>query len=452
MFSIGLDIGTTTVCGLLIDAQTGRTERVVTLPNDSSLPGQHSWERLQDPSRLLSLVRALLDELLSANLPVACIGLTGQMHGILYLDEDGAPLTSLITWQDGRGDQMHSGSQSFAQHMQEVTGYPCATGYGLVTCFYDMTRGLLPRHAVSICTIHDWIAMCLTGNTRPLVHASDAASLGLFSLKDGCFDRTAIASLGLSHALLPKVCAGFTLAGEYRGIPVAAAIGDNQASFLGSVADIENSLLVNIGTGGQISCFSETLPGGDIDCRPLVGSGCLLVGSSLCAGRAYAMLEAFFREVAQTVTGISVESAYPAMDRLLSQYGGEYAPLDVSTCFSGTRTFPQKRGEIRNIGTDNLHMAALCDGFLRGMAEEIHGMYRDMCFCLREEKRFLVGSGNGIRRNALLRQKFEQLFGLPMLLPAHKEEAAFGASLYALVASGHLRNMEEAGRLICYIE
>lgn len=48
----------------------------------------------------------------------------------------------------------------------------------------------------------------------------------------------------------------------------------------------------------------------------------------------------------------------------------------------------------------------------------------------------MVGSGNGIRYNKPLITRFERIFGLPLRIPSHKEEAAFGASLYGLIAAG----------------
>ena len=53
----GLDIGTTTICGLVLDAGTGEILSVVTRPNTSGLPGSGPWEALQDPVAIVRLVR-----------------------------------------------------------------------------------------------------------------------------------------------------------------------------------------------------------------------------------------------------------------------------------------------------------------------------------------------------------------------------------------------------------
>ena len=62
----------------------------------------------------------------------------------------------------------------------------------------------------------------------------------------------------------------------------------------------------------------------------------------------------------------------------------------------------------------------------------------------------IVGSGNGIRKNAKLMEVLEERFGEKLKIPAHKEEAAYGAALFGLVACGKFRNGTEAQRLIKY--
>ena len=450
MYAIGLDIGTTSVCGILHDAASGEVIKTRTEKNDSFLALPNDWAKEQDPNRLLTILKTIADDLLAEGKEVFSIGLTGQMHGIVYLNADGKPVSSLRIWQDGRGNLPYKDCKTYAAYMSEKTAYALATGYGSVTYFYDSINNLVPADAVTFCNIHDLAAMMLTGRKSPLLHPSDAAALGLFDLTVNAFDQDAIRALGLNPALFPAVASGFAVAGEYNGIPVSVALGDNQASFLGSVADMDESLLVNVGTGSQISCLVHAVPESELDCRPLLDGSYIMAGSSLCGGRAYAILERFLREAAETITGMEVASAYPAMDRLMAEFDTVSAPLAVTTTFSGTRTKPEERGRIENIGIDNLTMATLSDGVLVGMVNELHDMYRQILPFLDGKKSFMVGSGNGIRFNGPLKKRFERIFDLPMRIPAHKEEAAFGASLYALVAAGIYPNIEQAQKLIRY--
>lgn len=452
MLAIGLDVGTTSVCGIAHDIKTGEIVKSITKANSGFLKTENSWEKLQDPKSLINLLLEIYAELKKEG-QIVSVGLTGQMHGIVYLNALGEPISELKIWQDGRGNLKYKEGLTYAEYMTKITGYPVATGYGAVTYFYDTINGLVPKDAVGFCTIHDLAAMTLAGVNKPLLHPSDAASLGLFDLKNNCFDKKAIEVLGLNYDMFPKVCSGFTLIGKTKdNIPVSVAVGDNQASFIGSVSNMDESLLVNVGTGSQISCLVDKIPeNSELDCRPLLDNSYIIAGSSLCGGRSYAILESFFKEVASIVTGAEVKSAYPAMDRVMENYKTDENSVKVKTLFAGTRKNPALKGEITNIGIDNLNFASLCDGFMCGMVEELKGMFLEMQPYLQNERKIMVGSGNGVRNNGPLKRRFEELFGLKMVVPKNKEEAAFGGSLYALTAAGIFENIASAQKLIKYI-
>ena len=453
MYSIGLDIGTTSVCGVLHSITDGTIIKTVTLANDTFIETENSWEKIQDTKKLIGILKGIADTLLAENLPVRSIGITGQMHGIVYLDKDGNPLSELKIWQDGRGNLTYKDGKTYSEYMSEKTGYSLATGYGAVTYFYDAKNGLLPENTAVFCTIHDLAAMMLCDKIAPLVHPSDAASFGLYNLKENCFDKNAIKSLDLDYSLFPKISKGIEKMGEYKGIPVSVAIGDNQASFLGSVSDMENSILVNVGTGSQISCLTRTLEtDSDLDFRPLLDSSYIIAGSALAGGRAYAVLEKFLRDVAITVSGKEIDSAYGAMDKLMQNYTPKTSPLKVDTAFSGTRKNPEKKGSITGISTDNLTMGNLCDGVMCGMVNELYEMYREILKTTNKNHKTMVGSGGGIRQNNSLSVRFENIFELPLEIPKHTEEAAFGASLFGLCAAGVFENINEAQKLINYLK
>ena len=66
------------------------------------------------------------------------------------------------------------------------------------------------------------------------------------------------------------------------------------------------------------------------------------------------------------------------------------------------------------------------------MALELFRMYEQLPEEMRREKREIVASGNGIRKNRLLQQEVERLFGLPVRFRDVEEEAAAGAAMWAL--------------------
>ncbi len=430
-YTFGIDIGTTSICALAYDCESQKTVRALNRANDSQIASDLPFARMQDTNRILETAYALVEELeREFGTPVA-IGVTGQMHGIVYLDTQGNTVSPLYTWQDARGAQEKANGESYVDYIRRVTGYPVSAGYGLATHFYQHCNGEVPANAVRLCTVHDLLAMKLAERITPVVHASDAASLGVYDLKNDRFDLDAIQKLGLDASILPEVITASAPIGFYKqSVPVYPAIGDNQASFLGSAGEEEGTLLVNIGTGSQVSVVGKlgnTV--GAIECRPFIGGKHLLVGSSLCGGRAYAILEKFFRSVAN-MCGANIQSAYPFMDRLIAESTPDES-LTVSTLFDGTRQDPDIRGSISGISITNLEPTAMMNGFMRGIADELHGLYQSMGDLLDTEVKQMIGSGNGLRVNPALCAVMEKTFGMPLTLSDSKEEAALGAAKFA---------------------
>ena len=62
----------------------------------------------------------------------------------------------------------------------------------------------------------------------------------------------------------------------------------------------------------------------------------------------------------------------------------------------------------------------------------------------------MVGSGNAIRKNPLLREMAEKMFGMKLDIPAHEEEAACGAAFQAMASAGIADSLEDAQQMITY--
>ncbi len=430
MINLGIDIGTTTICAVAFDLDSGKLLESVTKDNGSFIE-ENGFDKLQDPKIISKKVFELAEYLTEKYENIGSIGFTGQMHGILYLDASGEPLSPLFTWQDGRGNEA-LGTSTYAEELSKLTGYKLASGFGNVTHFYNSKNGLVPENTAKYTTIHSFLAMKLGGATAPILHTSDAASLGLFDLKRNCFDESAINKAGIDPSLLPEVTDDPTIVGAYKGIPVCVALGDNQASFIGSIKN-EDSLLINIGTGAQISMITEKDEiSGECEIRPLYSGKKIAVGSSLCGGRAYAVLKDFLSLVLKELGGIEAENLYKKMDELALS---DSPSLEVSTKFSGTRSNPQDRGYIKGVGVDNFTPAALIKGTVDGIVRELFELYDSI---KNEDKKpsVIIGSGNGIRRSEPTKKALTKLFELPLMMPAHSEEAAFGAMLFSLAAAG----------------
>ena len=150
------------------------------------------------------------------------------------------------------------------------------------------------------------------------------------------------------------------------------------------------------------------------------------------------------------MTGKDPGKLYGAMDRILKERGMMGTTLKVDTRFCGTRREPERRGGIANLGLENFTPEDFIMGILDGMAEELHTFYREMEKLGVSRAKYLIGSGNGLRMNPWLQRIFEERFGLPMQIPVHKEEAAYGAALWALTAAGVYSSVGEAQQLISY--
>lgn len=441
MISIGIDVGTTTICGVAADAENGDLLKSITLDNDSFINNDIVYEKAQNPERIFELITKILDDLFNEFETIVSIGISNQMHGILYVDNNGNALSPLYIWQDERGNEKFNSSKTYAEHLSEIAGYTVAAGFGLTTHYYNLLNNNVPANAVKICTVGDYIAMRLCKQNSPVMHISNAASLGVFNIKNNEFDVEKLKLAKIDTSILPKVISDFNILGEYKGAGVCVAVGDNQASFIGSVIG-DNALLINVGTGAQVSvCTNNTKSADGVEIRPLFGEKRICVGASLCGGRAYALLENFFKECLSYFGNTTADDLYKKMDSLaLSEEKTE--PLKISTLFCGTRNNPALRGGVENLGIENFTPKAFVCGVLNGIADELENFYKSMNVDI--IPKIIVGSGNGIRKNEPLKKLLSERFNMQLLIPKNREEASFGAMIASLVASGVYKDVETA--------
>lgn len=453
MYAMGIDLGTTTISVIMMDSESGKIIESKTIAHGAFVEGHIPESKVQDPKKLEAIVKAAVTEFVRTYGAPVCIGLTGQMHGMLYVDCEGDAVSPLYIWQDGCGNQLMEDGRSYAEVLKE-TGGAASTGFGMTTHFYLQRNQMIPESAVKMVTISDYIGMKLCLDKEPVIAKDMAASWGCFDLEKGCFFTEKLEMLGVNVSYIPKLLdkhgiIGYTKLAD-KDVPVIASLGDNQASVLGSVQDLCETVLLNVGTGSQISIGTESYHAcnGSIELRPCIGSTSLLVGSGLCGGRAYAMLEKFYREI----TG-STESLYSTMEqqaRKFMETSGEENAWKIKTTFSGTRNNPNEKGNIQNIGVENFQPGAMTLGMLKGMLEELHEMYLAMCEKIEKKATRFVGSGNGIRKNPLMRELAEEMFEMKMEIPVCQEEAAYGAAIHALAAAGIVSDIKEVQKKIRY--
>ena len=433
---MGIDLGTTTVSVVMLDGKSGAILGSRTVAHHGFLNGHIPEAKIQDPQRMVDVVRAAAAELEKEFGAPECIGLTGQMHGMLYVDTQGEAVSPLYIWQDGCGNLIMENDETYASYLRK-TGGAASAGFGLTTHFYLQKNGMIPKNAAKMVTICDYVGMKLCESSKTVIAKDMAASWGCFDLRECRFLVEEMETLGVDTSYLPELMDTHGIMGHTpEGIPVIVSLGDNQASVLGSVSDLCDTVLINIGTGSQVSVGTENYHdvSGSIELRPCVEGTSLLVGSGLCGGRAYAMLEQFYREAAGSEEAMYDRMAAQA-EEFREKYGSD-AAWKVRTTFSGTRSNPNEKGSITGIGVENFHPGAMTLGIIAGILEELHEMYVEMCRVTGRKATRLVGSGNGIRKNRLMQTMAEEIFGMPLAIPQYQEEAAYGAALYALAATG----------------
>lgn len=438
---LGIDIGTSSICGIVYNTVSKDIVSIAKI-NNTDMLSCNVWEKVQDANAIVDIVLDLIQELRIQYPDIKGIGLSGQMHGILYVNAEGEAVSPLYTWQDMRGSLLYKDGMSYAAYLSKQTGFPLSTGFGLVTHYYNKVNSLVPQNAVKLCTIMDYTAMRLTGKCEPLVDCSNAASLGFFDKEKLAFDKEALWNVGIDNSILPEIGKAFSRVGHYENISVYTAIGDNQASFLGSIRDIRHSIHITVGTSSQISVYSDDYVNVPLlDTRPLPGGGYILVGAALCGGCSFSLLKKFFSETIKLYTGEEMDDTdlYKIMVSVPYKEVQE-DDIRVETLFGGTRSHPEKRGKIMNISCLNWHPENLIRGFLEGMSQELYDFYQLLPNSIRERKTILVGSGNGIKRNPLLCQILEERFKCHLQVSACREEAALGACICGMVGNGYINN------------
>ena len=416
---VGIDIGTTSTCGISFDLDKQEAVNVITKNTNAFIKTDNPWKKIQSVKRITDISKEILDELLTDD--TVSIGITGQMHGIVYTDRNGSAISPLYTWQDARGTLPY-GDKTYCEHLD------CPSGYGSVTDFYNRVNGIRSKEAVAYCTIGDYFAMYICGVKKPLIHITNSASFGN---KDSL----------VSDAVITNGC---ETVGTYKNIPVSVAIGDNQASVFASLKD-ENDVLVNIGTGSQVSLVTDT----PIDCksvevRPYFDGKYLIVGAALCGGRAYAVLKDFYLGVLNAAN-VAVHDVYSIMSTMIDEKSE--TTLKADTRFEGTRTDGTVRGSISNISTSNFTAPDLTYAVLCGIANELYEMYSDT----KIKCKGIVASGNGIRFNRSLQRIVESRFGGKLKIPVCTEDAAFGAALFSLLSIQYFSSVKEVQSFVRYI-
>jgi sugar (pentulose or hexulose) kinase len=474
---VSIDLGTTKITSLAVDVEQGTILARGTVLNDADVTrnvdrsrGRSEWDAGQIVQLGCQCLRDVAERLGERRQEVVGVGITGQQHGVVLVDSKSEPLTPLINWQDRRGhDAMQATGRSYLETARELlgetaverTGCRLHPGFSGLTLFWLKENGLLPA-AGRACFIMDLFGAVLTGSP-PITEPSCAGSSGLLNVRTRSWDREAIGALGLPQGLFleireadqtigPLSATAAETTGLPAGIPVFAPIGDHQASFLGSLRNIREDVLVNVGTGAQVAVYTDAdrfAP--PVELRPLPIRKNLLSNVGLAGGWSYQVLENFFRSICRDVFQVDSASAvYETLNRLAAAVPRGCDGLVCDPHFSGSRSDPNRRGAFHGVTPQNLTPGHFARAVLEGMAHSLAEGYRSIPGSGKRPHRRVVAAGNALRENDVLRESVRDAFGLPLAFTRHREEAAFGAALTAAVGAGVFPSLEEAATLIEY--
>lgn len=264
-YLLGLDISTTGAKALLID-EAGAVVASHTTPQPISTP--HPLWSEQNPADwwegITQSIRAALSEASIAGEDTLAIGLTGQMHGLVLLDDAGSVLRPAILWNDQRTQEQCDDMTALIgfERLIELTGNRALTGFTAPKILWvrqhepevyaKVAHFLLPK---------DYIRFMLTGD-----YATDlagAAGTSLLNVAQRAWSQEVIDALEIPADWLPKThegtgvtgtisAAGAAATGLKVGTPVVGGGGDQAAGAVGMGAVQSNIIGLTVGTSGVV--------------------------------------------------------------------------------------------------------------------------------------------------------------------------------------------------------
>ena len=452
MAVLGIDIGTGGSRALLID-DDGRIIATADAEHQPFTSPGPAWAE-QDPADWwracqLAVRRVVADSGVDAA-SIACIGLSGQMHGAVLLDEDGGVLRPSIIWCDQRTEtECRWLNETIGpQRLLDFTSNPALTNFTLTKLLWvrahepdtwsRVRHVLLPK---------DYVRFQLSGEYA--IDVADASGTLMLDVARRCWSREMLDGAGIDPRVLPAVfespaiCARVSrdaaaVTGIPAGTPIVAGAGDQAAGAIGMGITRPGTVSVTIGTSGVVFAATDrpaTDPAGRLHtfCHAIPNRWHVM-GVTQAAGLS---LQWFRNQLAAGVSydQLTAEAAAvpPGADGLL------WAPY-----LMGERTphcDPNARAAL--VGLSASHGRG---HIVRAILEGVAFSLRDT-FSIFSELGVPVGSvrlGGGGSRSALWRQIQADVFGHPVDTATADQGAAYGAAILAAVGSGRWPTVDAA--------
>ncbi|MGD8805070.1 MAG: xylulokinase [Chloroflexota bacterium] len=270
MYLLGIDISTTGAKALLIDSQ-GQVAASATATLALSTP-KPLWSEQAPDDWWVGIQDSIVRVLQKAGVPgadIAAIGLTGQMHGLVLLDEDGRVLRPAILWNDQRtGEQCDEiRARLGRQRLIQITGNDALTGFTAPKILWvQQHEPDVWRRARHILLPKDYIRYKLTGDYA--VDRAGGAGTILFDLKKRNWSEEVCRALDIPAEMLPPTFEGPQISGHINqaaaeatglaaGTPVVGGGGDQAAQAVGVGAVQPGIIALTLGTSGVVFATTE---------------------------------------------------------------------------------------------------------------------------------------------------------------------------------------------------
>ncbi|MBE6835157.1 MAG: xylulokinase [Ruminococcaceae bacterium] len=255
-FFIGIDLGTSAVKMLLIN-ESGEILKTVSKEYPLYFP-KPNWSE-QNPEDWWKAVCEGLEQLTDGlnKADIKGIGVGGQMHGLVMLDENGSVIRPAILWNDTRtGKQTdYLNNVIGKERLQQLTGNIAFAGFTAPKILWvKENEPEAFKQCRKICLPKDYINYKLTGVFATDV--SDASGTLYFDVKNRKWSEEMLGIIGIDVSFLPKVFESYEVIGktELFGLdcPVIAGAGDNAAAAVGTNTLSEGLCNISLGTSGTV--------------------------------------------------------------------------------------------------------------------------------------------------------------------------------------------------------
>jgi xylulokinase len=288
-FLILVDIGGTFLKISKVSIETDRIKNFKKYPMPGFIKNDSMIKEL-DPQRLLSMCLSGIQELLENENNVIGIYIAGQMGGWVATDKQNNPMTNLITWQDQRIMRIENLYEKTLDYLYEELGssWKMESGNevrpGLpIISLVDHLENNTSYNDLRFHSLISWVTSKMCDKAKYVLNDTDFASTGLYNLRN---EDLNFLDKYQKRIEFPKIVKDVIVIGffELTQIPVYSCVGDQQASLLGSGMK-NNSLVVNIGTGGQVAKLGRLQEVGLNQVRPYFDSKFIITKTHLPSGR-----------------------------------------------------------------------------------------------------------------------------------------------------------------------